>query len=85
MNFCRNQEYSEELKKSIAEKQAKENEFLQASSRSNCVLSSIKMTLIDLIHKLEEIYIPASASVEIEINENTSNNTLLQVIIVSNF
>ncbi|XP_055306396.1 outer dynein arm-docking complex subunit 3 [Sitodiplosis mosellana] len=74
-----NQEYLENLKKSIAEKQAKENESLQVSSRSNAVLSSIKMTLIDLIHKLEEIYLP-TASVEIEANENIPNNTLLQIL-----
>lgn len=70
------------LKKSIADKQAKENESLQASSRSNSVLNSIKMTLIDLIHKLEEVYVP-TASVEIEANENIPNNALLQVNVVS--
>lgn len=69
----------ETLKKNISEKQAKETEFLQASSRSNSVLSSIKLTIIDLIHKLEEIYV-TSGSIEIEANENTPNNALLQVI-----
>lgn len=67
------------MKKNISEKQAKETEFLQASSRSNSVLSSIKLTIIDLIHKLEEIYV-TSGSIEIEANENTPNNALLQVI-----
>lgn len=69
----------ENLKKSIAEKQAKQNEFLQASQQSNAVLCSIKMTLVDLIQKLEDIYVP-NTSIEIEANENISNNTLLQVI-----
>lgn len=69
----------ETLKKNISEKQAKETEFLQASSRSNSVLSSIKLTIIDLIHKLEDIYV-SSGSIEIEVNENAPNNALLQVI-----
>lgn len=66
------------LKKSIAEKQAAENESLQASCRSNSVSSSIKQTIVDLIHKLEEGFI-TSGSVEFEANENTSNNALFQV------
>ncbi|XP_031621682.1 coiled-coil domain-containing protein 151 [Contarinia nasturtii] len=75
-----NQEYLEELKKNIAEKQAKENEHLQASKRTNAVLSSIKQTIIDLIHKLEEVYVTTTASVDIEANEYTPNNTLLQML-----
>lgn len=65
------------LKKSIAEKQSEENEFLQASSRSNSVLNSIKLTIVDLIHKLEEVFV--TDSVEFEERENTPNNALLQV------
>lgn len=77
---CRNQEYLEDLKKSIAEKQAKENEFFQASVRSTSVLNSIKLTIMDLIHKLEEV--ATSGSIEIESNENSSNNALLQAITI---
>lgn len=66
------------LKKSIAEKHAKENEFLQVSSRSNSVLNSIKLTVVDLIHKLEEVFI-TSGSIDFEANENTANQTLLKV------
>lgn len=81
---CRNQEYLETLKKNIAEKQGQENESQQASSRSNAVLNSIKLTIIDLIHKLEEVFVTAG-SIEIGINENTSNNTILQVKDVRTF
>lgn len=66
------------LKKNIAEKQTAECESLQASSRSNSVLNSIKLTIVDLIHKLEEGFV-TSGSVEFEANENTPNNVLLQV------
>lgn len=76
--FFRNQEYLEVLKKNISEKQDNENESLQASSRSNSVLNSIKLTIIDLIHKLEEVYV-TTGSIEIEANEITPNNALLQV------
>lgn len=76
--LCRNQEHVEVLKKSIVEKHSEENEFLQASSRSNVVLNSIKLTIVDLIHKLEEVFV-TSGSIESEANENTSNQTLLQV------
>lgn len=53
-------------------------EFLQAANRSKTVLSSIKLTIIDLIHKLMEIE-PAAEPVDSEINENTSNGVLLEV------
>lgn len=66
------------LKKCIAEKQTEENEFLQISSRSSSVLNSIKLTIVDLIHKLEEVFV-TSGSIELEVNENTANQTLLQV------
>lgn len=75
----RNQEYLEDLKQNIAEKQTKENENMQASTRSLSVLNSIKLTIIDLIHKLEEVYI-TTGSVELVANEHTPTNTLLQVI-----
>lgn len=78
--FCSNQEYLETLKQDITEKQTKENENLQASTRSMSVLNSIKLTIIDLIHKLEEVYVTATGSVELEANENTPTNALLQVI-----
>lgn len=74
----RNQEYLEQLKTDISDKKSKENESLQASSRSNSVLNSIKLTIIDLIHKLEEVYV-TTGSMEIEANEGTPNNALLQV------
>lgn len=78
--FHSNQEYLETLKQNIAEKQTKENEHLQASTRSMSVLNSIKLTIIDLIHKLEEVYVTTTGSVELGANENTPTNALLQVI-----
>lgn len=68
----------EKLKKNIGDKQKNEMEFLQAANRSKTVLSSIKLTIIDLIHKLMEIE-PAAEPVDSEINENTSNGVLLEV------
>lgn len=74
----RNQEHLEQLKKSIAEKQSEESEFLQLSKRSASAINSIKLTIVDLIHKLEEVFV-TSDSIEIEANENTSNDKLLEV------
>lgn len=68
----------EHLKKSIAEKQAEENEFLQASNRSKSVLNSIKLTIIDLIHKLQEVFV-ATGSIEMQTNENAPNHVILEV------
>lgn len=78
VEFHRNQEHLEHLKRSIVEKQAEENEFLQALSRSKSVLNSIKMTIIDLIHKLQEVFI-ATGSIEMETNENAPNQVILEV------
>lgn len=76
--FCRNQEHLEQLKKSIAEKQAEENEFLQASNRSKSVLNSIKLTIIDLIQKLQEVFVTAG-SIEMDTNETAPNHVILEV------
>lgn len=74
----RNQEHLEQLKTSIADKQAEENDFLQASNRSKSVLMSIKLTIIDLIHKLQEVFV-TNGSIEMETNENAPNHVILEV------
>lgn len=74
----RNQEHLERLKKNIADKQSEENDFLQASNRSKSVLVSIKLTIIDLIHKLQEVF-AATGSIEMETNENAPNHVILEV------
>lgn len=76
--FHRNQEHLEHLKKSIADKQVEENEFLLASNRSKSALNSIKLTIIDLIHKLQEVFV-ATGSMEMETNENAPNHVILEV------
>lgn len=76
--YYRNQEHLEQLKKSIADKQAEENDFLQASNRSKSVLISIKLTIIDLIQKLQEIFV-SNGSMEMETNENAPNHVILEV------
>lgn len=73
-----NQEHLEQLKKSIADKQAEESEFLQASNRSKSVLVSIKLTIIDLIDKLQETFV-TNGSIEVEANENAPNHVILEV------
>lgn len=66
------------MKKSIADKQAEESEFLQASNRSKSVLVSIKLTIIDLIQKLQEVFV-TNGSIEVETNENAPNHVILEV------
>lgn len=66
------------MKKSIGDKQAEENEFLQASNRSKSVLVSIKLTIVDLIHKLQEVFV-AAGSIEMETNEDAPNHVILEV------
>lgn len=74
-----NQEYLEQLKVDISQRHSKENELLQLANRSKIVLNSIKITIIDLIQKLEGIDNNISISVDDEINENTSTTVLMQV------
>lgn len=68
----------EQLKKYITDKQDEEKDFLQASNRSKSVLVSIKLTIIDLIHKLQEIFV-TNGSIEMETNENAPNHVILEV------
>lgn len=76
--ICRNQEHLEHLKEIIAEKQAEENDFLQSSNRTKSVLNSIKLTIIDLIHKLQEVFV-TTGSIEMETNETAPNHVILEV------
>lgn len=76
--FYRNQEYLEKLKTDISALQAKVNELQQMANHSKVVLNSIKLTIIDLIQKLQD-FDNKTGSIDGEINENTPSHILLQV------